>query len=68
MHIILDIKNADDKMIKALRGVLKLYPSVKVAVKKEKGGAVARAVKQIKNGEYEIYSDFESYKKAMNDL
>lgn len=35
MQIILHITNADDNLLKALKGVINLYPQAKVKVKKE---------------------------------
>ncbi|WP_110558963.1 hypothetical protein [Helicobacter cinaedi] len=36
MQIILHITNADDNLLKALKGVINLYPQAKVKVKKER--------------------------------
>jgi hypothetical protein len=66
VHVILDIQNADDKMIQALKGVFKLYPAAKVEIKKEKIGSLKIAMTQLENKEYETFADFDSYKKAMN--
>jgi hypothetical protein len=66
MRVTLDIQNADDKMIQALKGVIKLYPVAKVEIKKEKNSSLKVALAQLKNKEYETFQDFKSYKKAMN--
>ncbi|MDR0579176.1 MAG: hypothetical protein LBG21_01040 [Campylobacteraceae bacterium] len=64
--MIVTIANANDKMIEALKNVLKSYPTAKIEIKKEKTSSLKIAMSQLKNKEYKTYADFESYKKAMN--
>ncbi|MDR2789361.1 MAG: hypothetical protein LBB59_00035 [Campylobacteraceae bacterium] len=63
--MIITITNADDKLLKTLKNIIKPYSTVKIEVKKEKTGSVKKALEELKNKEYETFPDFQSYKKAM---
>ncbi|RDU69777.1 hypothetical protein CQA66_08815 [Helicobacter aurati] len=58
------IENASKELQKAIKSMAKL-DNAKVKVKKEKECLMKQALKEIKNGEYEVCQDFEEYKKTM---
>lgn len=70
MQIHLTIDNADEKLLKALKGVINLYPNAKLKTQiptksKTKESSMQKALKELKNKEYESFKDFKSYKEAM---
>ena len=58
------IENASKELQKAIKSMAKL-DNAKVKTKREKECLMKQALKEIKNGKYEICRDFEEYKKIM---
>ena len=64
------IQNADNALISAIKSVCKLYPAVKVSVKKEKSLAdelkaeQAEILSKLENGTLKTYSSMEEYEAA----
>ncbi len=60
MQIILHITNADDNLLKALKGVINLYPQAKVKVKKEQDITANGYTQEF---EEEIFNDIKDIEK-----
>ena len=63
--MIVTIENANEKLLKAIKSVVELYPKAKVEVKKKPSKKLLEAIKQVENGEVESFKNFEEFKKAM---
>lgn len=58
------IEDASKALQRAIKPMPKLYKA-RSKVKGHKANLMQEAIKEIKNGEYEVCKDFEEYKKAM---
>ncbi|RDU62111.1 hypothetical protein CQA53_09515 [Helicobacter didelphidarum] len=82
MQVTLQISNADEKLIKALKSVISIHPQAKLKIEQEKltengytpefEAEILKEMKEhkkaIKKGIIKTYHSFEDYKKAMNAI
>jgi|GEM_PF-5683305 hypothetical protein len=67
--MILTIKNVyDDNFIKAIKSLAKAFNAQIKIQDDNKDTSLKRAMKDMKEGEFEVFDDFKSYKQAMKNV
>ena len=64
MTINLTIENANEDLLKAIKNIVKLTDA-KIVTKKQKGGELRAALKELERGEVVSCRDFDDFKRAM---
>lgn len=59
------IENADENILSIIKSLKKLSPKIKV---KRKKNSLEKAVNDLESGNFEIFHNFDEYKKAMDNL
>lgn len=69
MEVNFSISNADEKLINAIKSVIKLYPQAKTKVKicKKPSKELLKAVREAESGEVVHCADFDEYKAKINE-
>ena len=67
--MILTIKNVyDDNFIKAIKSLAEAFNAQIKIQDDNKDTSLKRAMKDMKEGEFEVFDDFKSYKQAMKNV
>ncbi len=69
MQVNFSIEHANYELINIFKSIINLHSNAKlkdVKIIKEPSDELMEAIKEVENGEVEVYEDFESYKKAID--
>lgn len=69
MTIVFEAENANEDFLKIVKSAAKLANiKLKTQKKRECFSSTQKALKELDNGEYETFEDFNAYKKAMSAI
>lgn len=69
MTIVFEAENANEDFLKIVKSAAKLANiKLKTQKKRERFSSTQKALKELDNGEYETFEDFNAYKKAMSAI
>lgn len=69
MTIVFKAENANEDFLKIVKSAAKLANiKLKTQKKRECSSSTQKALKELDNGEYETFEDFNAYKKAMSAI
>ncbi len=69
MTIVFEAENANEDFLRIVKSAAKLANiKPKTQKKRECSSSTQKALKELNNGEYETFEDFNAYKKAMGEI
>lgn len=69
MTIVFEAENANEDFLRIVKSAAKLANiKLKTQKKRECSSSMQKALKELDNGEYETFEDFNAYKKAMSEI
>ncbi len=69
MTIVFEAENANEDFLRIVKSAAKLANiKLKTQKKRECSSSTQKALKELNNGEYETFEDFNAYKKAMGEI
>lgn len=69
MTIVFEAENANEDFLRIVKSAAKLANiKLKTQKKRECSSSTQKALKELDNGEYETFEDFNAYKKAMSAI